>query len=226
MVWVNGRLAGTHEGGNTPFSFDVTPLLQAGRQRDHRPRRGSARPTGRSRAASRYLAAAVGAGSSTRARAASGRPSGWRRRGELPRAAARADRRSTGPCGSSRGSREARARPRVARDGALEGPGGRDRERPGRGGPRVGRGGHPRAAPLVARLAEPLRRRARAEGRRQGDRSRVARTSASGVVGVRRDRVAHQQEPDLPEAGARPGLLARQRCSRRRRTRRSSTTSG
>ena len=30
MVWVNGRLAGTHEGGNTPFGFDITPLLQAG----------------------------------------------------------------------------------------------------------------------------------------------------------------------------------------------------
>ncbi len=30
MVWVNGRLAGTHEGGNVPFVFDVTPLLKAG----------------------------------------------------------------------------------------------------------------------------------------------------------------------------------------------------
>jgi len=29
-VWVNGQLAGEHEGGNTPFSFDVTPLLRAG----------------------------------------------------------------------------------------------------------------------------------------------------------------------------------------------------
>jgi beta-galactosidase/beta-glucuronidase len=29
-VWVNGRLAGTHEGGNTPFGFDVTPLLKPG----------------------------------------------------------------------------------------------------------------------------------------------------------------------------------------------------
>ncbi len=29
-VWVNGRLAGRHEGGNTPFQFDVTPLLKAG----------------------------------------------------------------------------------------------------------------------------------------------------------------------------------------------------
>ena len=30
MVWVNGQFAGTHEGGNTPFSFDITPLLIAG----------------------------------------------------------------------------------------------------------------------------------------------------------------------------------------------------
>ncbi len=30
MVWVNGKLAGSHEGGNTPFSFDVTRLLQPG----------------------------------------------------------------------------------------------------------------------------------------------------------------------------------------------------
>lgn len=29
-VWVNGSLAGTHEGGNTPFTFDITPLLHAG----------------------------------------------------------------------------------------------------------------------------------------------------------------------------------------------------
>jgi beta-galactosidase/beta-glucuronidase len=27
QVWVNGQLAGSHEGGNVPFSFDVTPLL-------------------------------------------------------------------------------------------------------------------------------------------------------------------------------------------------------
>jgi beta-galactosidase/beta-glucuronidase len=30
MVWLNGRLAGRHEGGNTPFMFDVTPLLKPG----------------------------------------------------------------------------------------------------------------------------------------------------------------------------------------------------
>src|SRR6202167_182124 len=30
MVWVNGKLAGSHAGGNTPFTFDVTPLLQPG----------------------------------------------------------------------------------------------------------------------------------------------------------------------------------------------------
>ncbi|MGE5567513.1 MAG: glycoside hydrolase family 2 protein [Rhodospirillales bacterium] len=30
MVWINGRLAGHHEGGSVPFSFDITPLLQAG----------------------------------------------------------------------------------------------------------------------------------------------------------------------------------------------------
>jgi len=30
MVWVNGKLAGRHEGGSTPFAFDVTPLVKAG----------------------------------------------------------------------------------------------------------------------------------------------------------------------------------------------------
>jgi beta-galactosidase/beta-glucuronidase len=30
MVWVNGRLAGGHEGGHTPFVFDVTDLVKAG----------------------------------------------------------------------------------------------------------------------------------------------------------------------------------------------------
>ena len=30
MVWVNGRMAGEHVGGNTPFQFDITPLLKAG----------------------------------------------------------------------------------------------------------------------------------------------------------------------------------------------------
>jgi beta-galactosidase/beta-glucuronidase len=29
-VWVNGRAAGEHEGGNTPFRFDITPMLKAG----------------------------------------------------------------------------------------------------------------------------------------------------------------------------------------------------
>ena len=30
MVWVNGKLAGSHEGGNTPFTLDITPLLLPG----------------------------------------------------------------------------------------------------------------------------------------------------------------------------------------------------
>ncbi|MCC7175554.1 MAG: beta galactosidase jelly roll domain-containing protein [Bryobacterales bacterium] len=29
-VWVNGRVAGEHEGGSVPFSFDITPLLRSG----------------------------------------------------------------------------------------------------------------------------------------------------------------------------------------------------
>ena len=29
-VWVNGRAAGAHEGGNVPFGFDVTPFLKSG----------------------------------------------------------------------------------------------------------------------------------------------------------------------------------------------------
>lgn len=27
MVWINGKLAGAHEGGHVPFRFDITPLL-------------------------------------------------------------------------------------------------------------------------------------------------------------------------------------------------------
>ena len=30
MVWVNGQFAGSHEGGGTPFRFDVTAMLKAG----------------------------------------------------------------------------------------------------------------------------------------------------------------------------------------------------
>jgi len=30
MVWINGHLAGRHEGGNTPFQFDITPLVAPG----------------------------------------------------------------------------------------------------------------------------------------------------------------------------------------------------
>ncbi|MBA1914737.1 sugar-binding domain-containing protein, partial [Escherichia coli] len=29
-VWVNGRLVATHEGGHTPFTADVTPVLAEG----------------------------------------------------------------------------------------------------------------------------------------------------------------------------------------------------
>jgi beta-galactosidase/beta-glucuronidase len=29
-VWVNGALAGSHEGGHVPFHFDITPLLKSG----------------------------------------------------------------------------------------------------------------------------------------------------------------------------------------------------
>lgn len=29
-VWINGALAGSHEGGSDPFSFDITPYLRAG----------------------------------------------------------------------------------------------------------------------------------------------------------------------------------------------------
>ena len=29
-VWVNGQMVGTHEGGETPFRFDVTPLVKTG----------------------------------------------------------------------------------------------------------------------------------------------------------------------------------------------------
>ena len=30
IVWVNGQEVGRHEGGNTPFQFDITPLLKSG----------------------------------------------------------------------------------------------------------------------------------------------------------------------------------------------------
>ena len=29
-VWINGKLAGTHRGGYTPFSFEITDLVQPG----------------------------------------------------------------------------------------------------------------------------------------------------------------------------------------------------
>lgn len=32
MIWVNGRLAGTHEGGNVPIKLDITDFLKAGQQ--------------------------------------------------------------------------------------------------------------------------------------------------------------------------------------------------
>ncbi|MGE5358082.1 MAG: sugar-binding domain-containing protein, partial [Bacteroidales bacterium] len=30
MVWLNGQMVGSHEGGQTPFRFDVTPYVKAG----------------------------------------------------------------------------------------------------------------------------------------------------------------------------------------------------
>jgi hypothetical protein len=35
QVWLDGRLLGSHEGGQTPFSFDVTALLTAGEAEEH-----------------------------------------------------------------------------------------------------------------------------------------------------------------------------------------------
>ena len=47
QVWVNGQLVATHEGGNTPFTADITSAAATRRRRARagRPRRGrSARP--------------------------------------------------------------------------------------------------------------------------------------------------------------------------------------
>ena len=75
-VWVNGVLAVEHEGGHTPFSADITALLNAvGPADDHGPRRGrSARPRQAARQAG--LAARAARASGTRAPPASGRRCG------------------------------------------------------------------------------------------------------------------------------------------------------
>ena len=75
-VWIDRALAGTHIGGYTPFTIDVTAFLD-GRScmRDRRSRRGRSRRPGASRAASRTGSSSP-IRSGTRARQGSGRLSG------------------------------------------------------------------------------------------------------------------------------------------------------